>query len=320
MKKNVMKIMCLFFPFVMLCSGCVDNSNKIEDQGNNVGENNMIEFIRKQPMELWENTDKIPYYDSSVATQIPEITPFVVDNPSSHSSSVPCVIICPGGSYMKHAIDTEGYQIAEALNAKGIAAVVLKYRVAPYNYKAILSDVFRAIRFVRFYAKDFGIDPEKIAIMGFSAGGHLAAMALQHEPEIFEDEIDNVSAKVSCGILGYAVLSMKDTLTHQTTRANFLRNVPAYKKMIDKYSAELNVTADHPPCFIWTCKPDTGVSYRNSEKLAEVLNKNGIKCEFHLYEYGTELVGGGHGIGLARDCGDAAGWFDACIKFMREQW
>jgi len=144
-------------------------------------------------------------------------------------------------------------------------------------------------------------------------------MALQNEPEIYADEIDSVSAKLDCGVLCYAVLTMKQPHTHQATKQNFIGKIipECYNEMIEKYSAELNVTANMPPCFIWTCRPDAVVSFKNSEKLAAAMDKAGVNCEFHLFEFGNEIFGGGHGIGLATNCGDAAGWFDSCVKWLK---
>lgn len=144
-------------------------------------------------ISLWKTTGHIPYYDSSTAAQIPTLTPYL----SSRNTTGGCVIICPGGGYGSIAYEYEGVDIAKYFMARGISAFVLKYRVAPYDYHAALSDVMRAIRYVRYYAGDYGIDPEKIAIMGFSAGGHLACMAAEHFDYGKEmgDAIDKTSSR-----------------------------------------------------------------------------------------------------------------------------
>lgn len=156
-------------------------------------------------LELWSAKEDVPYL--AEYSSIPKIIPYIAKNNTNGG----CVIICPGGGYVQLAIDKEGKAPAEAFNENNITAFVLQYRTN-YTYEAVLTDVFRAIRYVRANAEEFAIDPDKISIMGFSAGGHLAAMSLEHYDEDTQnaDDIDKVSAKPDFGILCYPVISLKD--------------------------------------------------------------------------------------------------------------
>ncbi len=267
------------------------------------------------PIDLWASTEDVPYYDSAITEQgISTITPYITDKENKGG----CVIICPGGGYQKVGVEAEGQEPAAALNEQGISAFVLDYRVAPYTYEAMLSDVMRAVRYVRYHAETFGIDPDKIAIMGFSAGGHLSAMALEHYEEDTQnlDRIDKVSARPDYGILCYPVLSFDDAYSHKDSRERFLGTENLTNtELLNKYSAEKNVTADTPPCFVWHCKPDKAVPFENSQLFADAMEEAGVECELHIYEDGA------HGIVLAeafKERGmDVGNWFDACINWLR---
>lgn len=267
------------------------------------------------PISLWESEKDVPYYDETITGQaISTVTPYITDKENQGG----CVIICPGGGYQKVGIEAEGEEPAAALNEQGISAFVLNYRVAPYNYEAMLADVMRAVRYVRYHAETFGIDPDKIAIMGFSAGGHLSAMALEHYEEDTQnlDRIDEVSARPDCGVLCYAVLSFEDEYAHKDSRERFLGTENLTNtELLNKYSAEKGVTKDTPPCFVWHCQPDKAVPYENSELFAEAMNQAGVECELHIYPEGA------HGIVLAtayKEKGlEVGSWFDSCVTWLR---
>lgn len=267
------------------------------------------------PIALWASEEDVPFYDSSIAEQkISTITPYIAEENKNGG----CVIICPGGGYQKVGIEAEGEEPAAALNEQGISAFILDYRVAPYTYEAMLSDVMRAMRYVRYHAEVFGIDPDKIAIMGFSAGGHLSAMALEHYDEDTQslDRIDKVSARPDYGILCYPVLSFEDAYVHADSRERFLGTENLTNtELLNKYSAEKNVTADTPPCFVWHCMGDKGVPYENSQLFADAMKEAGVECELHIYREGA------HGIVLAtayKERGlEVGSWFDSCISWLR---
>lgn len=259
-------------------------------------------------LELWSSRDDVPYINGM--SSIPKLMPYVAENNVNGG----CVIICPGGGYVQLAIDKEGKDPAKALNENNITAFVLQYRTL-YDHNALLTDVFRAIRYVRANAEEFAIDPDKIAVMGFSAGGHLASMAMEHYDEDQQnlDEIDKVSARPNYGILCYGVLSLKDGKTHELTRQTFLglKEGETAGDLAEKYSAEEGITKDTPPAFIWHCKPDTSVPVENSTDFAAAMDKMGIENELHVYKTGA------HGLGLAKDNEEVRQWFPDCVKWLQ---
>lgn len=268
-------------------------------------------YAEHERLQLWEDKSKIPFYDESLSGKTPTITPYIAEENTNGG----CVIVCPGGGYVSLATEKEGTKPAMALNENHISAFVLEYRIKPYTKEAILSDVCRAIRYVRYHAEEFGIDPDKISIMGFSAGGHLSAMALEHyeEDEQNTDEIDKVSAKPDYGILCYPVISLKDELTHEVTREAFLgTGQTSDQELIKKYSAEEGVTKKISPVFIWHCEKDQAVPVANSEKFAEAMKEAGVDCELHIYPYGA------HGLGMAENNDPAKEWFPACVKWLQK--
>lgn len=289
-----------------------DNNPKDKSEDDSKVNAQVLDYTNNEPINLWKSENDIPYYDNEITKQAVTITPYIADNNSNGG----CVIVCPGGGYNHVTTEKEGVEPALAFNENGISAFVLNYRVAPYNYNAILSDVLRAVRFVRFYAKDFGIDENKISVMGFSAGGHLAAMALEHfDDEQFnenKDDIDKVSAKPDNGILCYPVITMTDPYAHKGSRTNFLGSDNEKDENLQKeFSAELGINKNTPPCFIWHCKPDTSVPYQNSQLFADSLTKTGIDCNYHLYDKGS------HGLGMAKGHTKVEEWFSDCVTWLK---
>lgn len=259
---------------------------------------------------LWEDEENVPYFDESIDQDMASITPYVVDDNEDGRA----VIIIPGGGYaVRSDMETE-IEIAEELNENNISAFLLDYRIAPYDRHGIMTDGLRAIRFVRYYAESFGIDADKVTVMGLSAGGHLATMTMEHfdeELDVSGDKIDEVSARPDAGILCYPVGSFKDDLTHEKSRMNFLgEENQGDEDMRNEYSAENGVTEDTPPVFIWHTMNDQAVPYESSELLAEAFEEQGIECELHLYKYGS------HGLGLAKGIEDVEGWFEDCLDWL----
>lgn len=274
------------------------------------GGGSKLKWDNGEKIKLWDDTSKIPYFDETDDQAISSITPYIVDDSEDEKS----VILIPGGGYGVHGdLETEK-EIADALNAEGISAFILDYRVAPYDGKAFMSDGFRAVRFVRYYAEAFGIDPEKITVMGMSAGGHLALMTMEHfdeELEVSGDKIDKESARPNAGVLCYPVSSFKDDLTHEKSRMNFLGEADQFDtEKQEEYSGECGVTADTPPAFIWHTQNDQAVPYESSELLKEAFDEAGVECELHLYKKGS------HGLGLAKGIEGAKEWFGNCIEWL----
>lgn len=206
------------------------------------------------------------------------------------------VIILPGGGYSHLAIDKEGTKVAEWLNSLGITAFVLKYRLPSdliMTNKTVgpLQDAQEAMRIVRLNAAKWNIDPNKIGIMGFSAGGHLASTLSTHYDERVYETSSKISARPDFSLLIYPVVSMQNDITHKGSQTNLLGNTPS-QDLIDFFSNEKKVTAQTPPAFIIHATDDTVVVPENSINYYLALKKNGVTSELHLYEKG------GHGFGL----------------------
>jgi len=211
------------------------------------------------------------------------------------------VIVAPGGSYVFLAANHEGRQVANWLNSLGVAAFVLTYRLGPtYHHPIELGDAQRAIRMVRARAKEFDVLPNRVGIMGFSAGGHLASTAATHFDNGnsgAEEAVERVSSRPDFVILGYPVISMTAPYTHSGSAKALLGEKPE-PRMLEELSNELRVTAQTPPTFLFTTSEDTGVPAENSVAFYLALHKAGVPAELHVFEKGP------HGVGL--DLGDVA--------------
>lgn len=247
--------------------------------------------------------------------------PWITVHPApAESATGAAVVICPGGGYGIVAAGHEGDLVAEWLNGLGIHAFVLRYRLpsskdADYRHPAPLQDAQRAIAIVRSRAAEFGVDPGRIGIMGFSAGGHLASTATTHfdEPVIGPTESLGVSVRPDFAILVYPVVSFADDdIAHKGSRNNLLgdKDGPELRRRL---SAELQVTPRTPPVFLVHAKDDAGVKPENSIRLHEALKAAGIETELHLYE------DGGHGAGLGKPGTDFSRWPADCAAWLRSR-
>ena len=224
------------------------------------------------------------------------------------------VVVCPGGGYAILAIEHEGKQVAEWLNTLGVAAFVLKYRLPSHEIminKNIgpLQDGQEAMRIVRRNAKEWNIDPNKIGIMGFSAGGHLASTVSTHYNAKVYETNDSTSARPDFSLLIYPVISMDSTITHMGSRENLLGKNPS-QKLVKEFSNELQVNQNTPPAFLVCSFDDGAVPVENSIRYALALKKYGITCELHIYEHG------GHGYGLGRTNDTESTWPEACKNWL----
>jgi acetyl esterase/lipase len=224
------------------------------------------------------------------------------------------VIVCPGGGYRGLAMDHEGHQVARWLNSLGVAAFVLKYRLGPnYHHPIELGDAQRAIRMVRTRASSIGVDPSRIGIMGFSAGGHLASTAATH----FDngnagaaDPIDRAGSRPDFAILGYPVISFTTEYTHRGSKQNLLGDHPD-AELVKLLSNELQVTPQTPPTFLFHTNADTGVPPENSVLFYLALRKAGVPAEMHIYEKGP------HGVGLAPTDATLGTWPHRLADWLR---
>jgi len=213
------------------------------------------------------------------------------------------------------AIKHEGAEVAVWLNSLGITAFVLKYRLpddAIMKDKTIgpLQDVQEAIRCVRRRANEWAIDPAKIGLMGFSAGGHLASSGATHFKDKVYELIDTISARPDFSILIYPVISMDPAITHQGSKNNLLGKNPA-DDLVMRFSNERQVNGQTPPTFLVHSIDDNAVPVQNSIDYTMALKKFNIPCELHIYEKG------GHGYGLGRTNGTESTWPQACGKWLK---
>jgi acetyl esterase/lipase len=237
--------------------------------------------------------------------------------PPKQARTGTAVVICPGGGYGFLAMDHEGHQIAQWLNSLGVAGIILKYRHrnsgAGYGHPAALQDAQRAIRMVRSAAKKWDIDPNRIGILGFSAGGHLASSAGTHFQKRYydaTDSMDSVSCRPDFMVLVYPVISFTKWCAHTGSRRNLLGKDPD-KILVESLSNEQQVTAETPPTFLVHANDDKGVPPENSIYFYLALRKAKVSTEMHIYEKG------GHGFGLGQDSGAVSSWPVRCADWMR---
>lgn len=255
---------------------------------------------------LW--TVSVPLF-STEDNFTPTITPYLIDRKEKHGA----IIIFPGGGY-QHRAHHEGEPVAKWLNSLGISAFVLNYRISPSRHPASLADAKRAIRYVRHYAEEWSIDPQKIGILGFSAGGHLASMAsTQLLEECYEstDVIDKESCKPNLAILCYPVISFTQSY-HEGSVYNLLGNKSSEQLRVS-LSSENNVTAATPPTFLWHTADDEPVPVENSLLYAQALSKHKIPFEMHIFPNGR------HGLGLAEEDPVVGKWTDLCENWLKQQ-
>lgn len=260
-----------------------------------------------QTIKLWP--DAAPGAMGSEPSDVPTLTPYL---PPRERATGAAVIVCPGGGYQMLA-DHEGRPVAEWLNTLGIAAFVLKYRIAPrYHHPAPMLDAQRALRLVRARAGEWGIDSRRIGILGFSAGGHLASTAATHfdagKPDA-GDPIERVSSRPDLVILVYPVITMREQ-THGGSKRNLLGAQPD-PRMVALMSNDEQVSKDTPPAFLIHTVNDAAVPVENSLLFAAALRRAGVPYEMHLYERGP------HGFGLAPNDPILSSWPARCADWLR---
>lgn len=259
---------------------------------------------KKTEILLW---DENPLEQSEVKSALvkahdfskdPAITVYTPKNPTGKT-----IVMCPGGGYTHQATEHEGHDMADWFNSQGITYVVLKYRL-PYGQHDIpLADAEQAMRIVRKYAKELGVDPTKVGIMGASAGGHLASTLATHysSPETRPD----------FQILFYPVVSMEATKTHMGSRINLLGDNPS-DELVKKYSNEYQVTPDTPKAFIMLSSDDGAVPPANSIDYYSALLANKVNASLHAYPTG------GHGWGFRDKFPYKRQWTEELEKWLRE--
>ncbi len=238
--------------------------------------------------------------------------------PAKEENTGCAVLICPGGGYRWLAYDVSGFQLAKWFNTIGVSAFVLKYRL-PNSPDLIepdkgpLQDVQRAMRLIRSRAKEWGIDPEKIGVMGTSAGGHLASTLGTHSEDVSSigDSTDKKSFRPGFMILVSPVITM-GAYTDKGTRGNFLGESPS-EELIKKYSNEQQVTSETAVSFIVHAADDSIVDVRNSIMFFEALSENKVSASLHIFPRGD------HSIGICKNPGSTALWTSLCEAWLREE-
>jgi acetyl esterase/lipase len=264
-----------------------------------------------QTFPLWEQG--APGALGTADEDKPTITVYPPLDPTRSGTAI---LIAPGGSYMMLASNHEGRQFANLFNGMGITAFVLKYRLGPkYHHPIELGDAQRALRWVRAHAQQYGYQPDRIGLMGFSAGGHLASTAATHfdsGKSDAADPIDRVGCRPDFLILAYPVITMLPPYSHEGSVENLLGKNPgteARKQM----SNELNVTAQTPPTFLFSTSTDTVVPPENTVNFYLALRKAGVPAEMHVFERGP------HGVGLDLEDPVLAIWPTLLTNWLRER-
>ncbi|MDR0337608.1 MAG: alpha/beta hydrolase [Planctomycetaceae bacterium] len=269
---------------------------------------NTVNAAEQKKMTLWEQDAP-----NALGTEEKDKPRITVWFPDKSNATDMAVVVCPGGGYGGLALDHEGKQIGEWFHSFGVTAIILEYRHRGkgYGHPNPLLDVQRAIRTVRFNAKDWEIDPAKIGVMGFSAGGHLASTAGTHfeNMEKPNDEIDKMSCRPDFMILCYPVILFDVKFTHRGSQHNLIgANAP--KELVEYYSNEKQVTEKTPPTFIFFTNEDKTVPAENGIEFYLALRKYKIPAELHIYQKGA------HGQGLAKKQTGNEMWTELCKAWL----
>ena len=283
---------------------------------------------------LYYSENNVAYDDDNDCYEYCFMTPYLAARPTGGA-----VLVFPGGAYSnlsnshrladgtKTGTDNDGDQkesssIAKFYNAQGISVFIVNYRTkcvvgTTISYKQILSDATRALKYVSKNADKYYVKKDKIAVQGYSAGGHLASVLVTKgcfdiaDPTYVKDEIDEEKAVVSAGVLCYPVITLSESYTHKSTAKNFSGGDSAIKT---EYSSEKNVTASTAPCFLWCHENDGTVPSKNTKAMRDALTAANVKNETHIFDdNGTKE----HGVGIAESFGEAKAWTSLATAFLK---
>jgi len=304
-KRTIIKYLFFLIPIMVLNNVCFAQNYVLP-----LWPDNMPNYQKSNEVEIHDTTDivRISY------VQTPDIAVYL---PSKMNATGQAIVICPGGGYLILAYNWEGTDIAKWLNSKGIAAIVLKYRLPVsksniINHKSPLLDAQQALRLTRYHAKEWNINRDKIGIMGFSAGGHLASTAGTHFDSGYSSAVDPVktlSSRPDFMVLVYPVITFSHSFMHEGSRNALIGENPD-SDLTKFYSNELQVKDNTPPTFIIHAGDDNSVPVENSMLFYQALKDKGIPAEFHIYPEG------GHGFSLAIGNGYLSTWPDRCIDWL----
>ncbi len=289
-------------------------------QQNIMAQNHVLDLYPKGTTANTLETEIPEKWDSTDIVRISHVTKpnIAVFLPSKKNATGEAVVICPGGGYGILAYDWEGTDIAKYWNAKGVAAIVLKYRLPDManqseSWQYPLLDAQHALRMVRFHAKEWNIHPNKVGIMGFSAGGHLASSLCTHNDSgnhNSPDPIGRISCRPDFAMLIYPVISFTAPYQHAGSHKNLLGENPDPAQSLF-FSSEMQVTSQTPPTILIHASDDTGVPVENSIAYYRALLRNNIPAELHIYPYGQ------HGFGLAIGRGYLSSWPERCYDWLK---
>jgi acetyl esterase/lipase len=263
---------------------------------------------RPEPQPLWPGG--APGALGAEPADIPAVSLYI---PPAGTGNGAAIVVCPGGGYGALA-EHEGHPVALWLNSLGITAAVLRYRLGPrYHHPTPLNDAARALRTMRARAAEWKLDPKRVGILGFSAGGHLASTLSTHfsgEDPIAADPIERASSRPDVAILLYPVISFSTEFVHAGSRRNLLGDNPA-RELIELLSNEKQVTPKTPPTFLMHTAEDTAVPVENSLLYAMALHRAGVPLELHVYEKGR------HGVGLGGNDPVLSAWPATCAAWLK---
>ncbi len=263
-----------------------------------------------QTIRLWEGDAP-----GALGTEEKDVPTAIVYLPEKSTAPTGAIVIFPGGGYGHLAIDHEGHQIAQWANDMGLAGIIVSYRHRNrgYGHPAPMLDAQRAIRLTRQHADQWNIDPNKVGVLGFSAGGHLTTTVLTHFDDGHsdsQDAADKLSCRPDFGVVCYAVIGLGEEFTHQGSQKNLLGEAPS-PELLRSLSNEKQVTARTPPCFVWHTAEDTAVPVENSLAFYAALAKAKVPAELHVFPVGK------HGIGLGAAVPGANQWPELCHNWLK---
>lgn len=274
----------------------------------------MAQTSSTDPIYLWHERPLV----SPDREVIKDQRVYYVDNPSmipffpeKSSANGAAVVIFPGGGYVRLAINHEGYDIAKWFASRGVAAFVVKYRMQEYGFPAPLLDAQRAVKLVKSRAEEWGLDANKVGVVGFSAGGHLAAsVTTRHDDLAIEgDPYSHVSARPAFVILGYPVITLEGEDAHQGSKKALLGEAPS-AELVRENSLETQVGEDIPPVFMMHGVGDQSVPVTNSLAFFAAVQRFNKRSELHVYQ--THI----HGVGMIKGQGSVSAWPDALENWL----
>lgn len=264
--------------------------------------------VTRKTINLWP--DKSPNNHQHEKFGVPRLELFIPEGAATGKRAA--IVVCPGGGYRNLAAH-EGQPFAELFAAQGIVAAVLTYHIFPHQFPLPYSDACRAMRIMRQRAQELNIDAGRVGLMGFSAGGHLAA-TVATQPELYRDPQDDLAARFSARpdrvILGYPVISFQEYAHRGSAEA--LLGKEASAQQLRQFSNDQQVTAQNPPAFLFHTADDAGVPVENSLRFASACSKNKVPVALHVYPHGR------HGVGMAQDNPDLKSWTSLLVDWLRD--